>query len=106
MGTNQAFAVAPLAERNSELRVLNADTSQLPQVVLDETFVDEVRKAYANLDLTHPDDARIVHAVWARLLGLPVVQNGSREEIRDALIYLATAGAIMLPCEPEELECE
>ena len=106
MRMHQAIAVAPLSGHNSELRVLDADSSQLPQVLLDERFVGEVQKAYATLDLTHPDDARIVHAIWARLLGLPVVQDGNRQEIRDALVYLAATGAILLPCEPEELECE
>jgi hypothetical protein len=107
MALSQAFAVAPLNNRNSELRFLaGGEASSLPEILLDEEFVAQVRKAYAGLDLTDPDDIRIVHAIWARLLGLPVVQDGTREEIKSALTYLVSAGEILLPCSPEELTCE
>lgn len=70
---------------------------QTKLVVLDSAFVAAVHAAYCKLDLTQAPD--IVNAIWGMLLGLPVLQDGTKREIEAALIILSEAESILLPGE-------
>jgi hypothetical protein len=100
---NLQVAVCPVpgAPSVTYSRTDGSGRAQVKLVVLDEMFVEAVRVAYLKLDLTQITD--IVNAIWGDLLGLPVLQDGTKREIETALIHLSEADEILLPTSTEEL---
>lgn len=89
--------VAPIegAPSITHSRIDGDGRPQTKLVVLGTAFVEAVRVAYCKLDLTQSLD--IVDTIWGMLLGLPVLQDGTKREIETALIMLSEAGDILLP---------
>lgn len=68
---------------------------QTKLIVLDEGFVEAVREAYLQLDLTRVTD--IVSATWLELPGVPGYREATLAKIETTLIFLAEQGQILLP---------